>query len=155
MERIIRPAAKALIINNGKILVLKKNENEDQCYVLPGGGQIWGENLLDTLKRECIEEIGSEPKIIGDLLFIRESYKTKNGITNGKYYHRIDYIFECEIDEAKIAIGNKPDENQVSIEWIEIKDLESKGFFPKGMIPFIKDYYNGLRIGKVYLGEID
>lgn len=39
MSRQIRTSAKAVIIQNGKLLAIKLNDGEEEWYILPGGGQ--------------------------------------------------------------------------------------------------------------------
>ena len=53
-ETVIR--TKALIINNGNILI----ENENNVYQFPGGHLEDGESFNDCLKREILEETGIE-----------------------------------------------------------------------------------------------
>jgi 8-oxo-dGTP diphosphatase len=67
----IRNFVKALIVQEGKLLVTKNNDEEGEFYLCPGGGQEHGETFHETLQRECMEEIGQEVEI-GELLFIRE-----------------------------------------------------------------------------------
>ena len=55
--RVIRPTCKALIIKNGKLLTIRKLDTDGTYNFLPGGGQVWGETLVTTLRRECKEEI--------------------------------------------------------------------------------------------------
>lgn len=70
-RRIVRNSAKAVIVQDDKLLAIKKQDKDGYSYILPGGGQEHGENLHLTLKRECIEEINDNVEI-GDLIFIRE-----------------------------------------------------------------------------------
>ena len=44
-------------------MAIKKEDKDGYYFILPGGGQEHGENLHETLKRECIEEIGEEIEI--------------------------------------------------------------------------------------------
>ncbi len=39
MSRQIRTSAKAVIIQNGKLLAIKLNDGKEEWYILPGGGQ--------------------------------------------------------------------------------------------------------------------
>ena len=43
MLRKIRTSAKAVIIQNGKLLAIKLNDGKEEWYILPGGGQDCGE----------------------------------------------------------------------------------------------------------------
>lgn len=58
----IRPGIKALIVRDGKILLIKERvKRHGQTIVIhdfPGGGMELGETMLDTLHREVYEEIG-------------------------------------------------------------------------------------------------
>ena len=48
---------KALILNNGKFLVMHNNGVKEDLWELPGGRMEFGETAEETLKRE-IQEIG-------------------------------------------------------------------------------------------------
>jgi ADP-ribose pyrophosphatase YjhB (NUDIX family) len=71
-----RNSAKALIIEDNRLLAIQHAGVSGQYHALPGGGQRPFETLTDALKRECIEELGVHVDV-GDLLFIRE-YIGKN-----------------------------------------------------------------------------
>ena len=62
-NRPIRNSAKAIIIRNGQILCTKNRDLLEEFYLLPGGGQNHGEPLYETLKRECLEEIGAKIQV--------------------------------------------------------------------------------------------
>lgn len=52
----IRPGAKALIVHEGKILVITENTPRGVIHDFPGGGIEYGEAILDALVREVKEE---------------------------------------------------------------------------------------------------
>lgn len=52
--------AYALIIHEGKILVTDELRLGTRMTKFPGGGHEWGEGLQETIRRECIEELGQE-----------------------------------------------------------------------------------------------
>ena len=56
MSKQIRTSAKAVIIQNGKLLVIKLNDGKEEWYILPGGGQDSEEMLPQTVEREVREE---------------------------------------------------------------------------------------------------
>jgi 8-oxo-dGTP diphosphatase len=59
-------AGKAIIIKNGKILLLQRSitsEFEPGLWEFPGGKLIFGENLTDALKREIMEETGLQVNV--------------------------------------------------------------------------------------------
>lgn len=56
MIRVMRKAARAIIINDGKIVVTHRNKFGMEYYILPGGGVELGETLEQALYRELDEE---------------------------------------------------------------------------------------------------
>ncbi len=66
-----RKAARAIVSDNeGKIALLHVSKHH--YYKLPGGGIEDGENKEDGLRRECLEEIGCEIEITGEVGIIQE-----------------------------------------------------------------------------------
>ena len=53
-----RNSAKAVVINNGKLLVNRCHSRFGEYFTLPGGGQRTGEMLTETVRRELLEETG-------------------------------------------------------------------------------------------------
>ncbi|MCB1320661.1 MAG: NUDIX domain-containing protein [Leptospiraceae bacterium] len=52
----VRVSAKALIVRQNQVLAIE-NHGPELFYTLPGGGQHYGENLIQTIERECREEL--------------------------------------------------------------------------------------------------
>ncbi|MGE7980679.1 NUDIX domain-containing protein [Psychrobacillus sp. NPDC093200] len=115
-----RNSAKAIIIDDKRILVIKLHENNEIYYILPGGGQEPGENLHEALKRECREEAGAEITI-GDIIFVRE-YIWKNHELAGRHgdYHQTEFMFLCKVEPLNFAKSTLPDRGQIGLEWIPI-----------------------------------
>jgi 8-oxo-dGTP pyrophosphatase MutT (NUDIX family) len=59
---ILRPAAFALIVHDGKLLLLRMVYTGK--YHLPGGGINIGERMEQTIKREVLEETGIEVEVV-------------------------------------------------------------------------------------------
>lgn len=51
MLRQIRTSAKAVIIQNDKLLAIKLNDGKEEWYILPGGGQDCEEMLPQTVDK--------------------------------------------------------------------------------------------------------
>lgn len=150
----IRNSAKAIIIKNGKLLCTKNQDHLGIFYLLPGGGQEFGENLVETLKRECMEEIRAEI-IVGDIKFIRE-YIGKNHefAEYDNDIHQVEYMFECKLQEgAEIRDGKIPDSMQIGVEWLELSRLKEFRVYP-GIIKELIDKY-GIIKSKIYLGDVN
>ncbi|ANU11488.1 MutT/NUDIX family protein [Planococcus antarcticus DSM 14505] len=152
----IRNSAKAIIIKDSKILLTKNIDQEGHFYLFPGGGQDHGEVLSDTVKRECLEEIGENVKV-KDLLHIREYIgKNHEHAHFDSHVHQIEYYFVCHIStEQNISsVPSNPDSHQVGIEWVPIQDLMDFRIYPKGIRKYIQEYKDKKR-NTVYLGDIN
>ncbi|MCS7202557.1 MAG: NUDIX domain-containing protein [Dictyoglomus sp.] len=150
----IRNSAKAIIIKDGKILMIKGIDRWGYFYILPGGGQNPFENLKETLIRECKEELNVNI-IIHDIRYIREYIGKNHEFSEyDSHLHQVEYMFLCEIkDEENLKKGENPDNFQVDIEWIPLDKLSSYRIYPK----ILKDLIgkNGELLGPVYLGDVN
>ena len=122
----IRNAARAIIIRDRKLLVLKKT---DGSYTLPGGASDPGETLEQGLQRECLEEIGTEVTI-NRLVYVGDYFKPKESVPPS-IRHQVEFLFDCSVSEHYIAqSGHHPDKRQVAVLWIDIDDLENQPLYP-------------------------
>ena len=127
----IRNSIKAVIVQNGALLLIKKMSEAGSYFIFPGGGQKKYENMHAALKRECHEEIGVDI-VIGDLLWIRE-YIGKNhefAATDGKT-HQIEFYFSCRLVDGSVPKnGSRMDDGQVGVEWVPLSDLSRINVYP-------------------------
>ena len=150
----IRSASRAMIIAENKLLSVTMRNAQGEFFILPGGGQHHGESLEEAVKRECKEELGIEIEV-GRLIYSRE-YIGKNHDFNPKHtnFHQIEHVFDCSVlDEASIGKGHEKDKSQIGYEWIPLDSLEAYNFFPRFIIPFIKE--NKLEFQNPYLGDVN
>lgn len=152
----IRNSAKAVIIEEGKLLTVKFHENGSTYYILPGGGQEHSENLHQALERECKEEIGANIEI-SDLMFVRE-YIGKNHelSTYHSHVHQIEFMFLCKISDGNKLLqnGTNPDKGQIGVEWLPISNLLEYKLFPQALRNHLIDYFNGEKV-QTYVGDIN
>jgi len=97
------PAVKALIQQNGKLLVLKTMAAEKTYYVLPGGKIEYGEEPLEALQRELEEEISCEAKIgepVGMYDFFTGSKSDSDQV--------VLTVFKADIDDQEVDTSNNP-----------------------------------------------
>lgn len=152
--RHIRTAARALIIHEKKILSIKMRDRSGIFYILPGGGQRHGETLHEGLKRECLEEIGTQIEI-GPLLYVRE-YIGKNHEFHRAHraFHQVENVFLCTLpDPTAIGPGSEHDKKQIGVEWIPISELPNHRFLPEAIKPFFKD--GAFTPPTRYLGDVN
>ena len=144
MLRQIRTSAKAVIIQNGKLLAIKLNDGKEEWYILPGGGQDTEEILPQTVEREVKEEAGIEVKC-KDLLFVIEG-------VHGESFHRIDLVFLCDyLGKAKNAVLHS-DTDQIGFDWLDLSVLNRLPLFPSKLRRTIMNFYEGKEYTK-YLGN--
>ncbi|MFC7784072.1 NUDIX domain-containing protein [Rossellomorea sp. GCM10028870] len=149
----IRNSAKAIIMKDNKILLTKNKDENEFFYLFPGGGQEHGETLHEALKRECIEEIGSEVEI-GELVHIREYIGKNHEHASFDYdVHQMEFYFKCTLmnSEEKDPIPTNPDSHQVDVEWIDLNELMQYRLYPKRIIDYLGNDQNSL----IYLGDIN
>lgn len=116
-----RPAAYAIILNDGKVLLLT-NQRTDK-YALPGGGSNLGERLEDTLKREVKEETGIEIQI-EEFLFWRESFFYYDPLDLA--FHTFQFFYRCvPLKLELIADDLVDDEESKEPRWIEIASVKA------------------------------
>lgn len=152
----IRNSAKAVIVQDNKLLVIKKEDTQGLYYILPGGGQEHGENLHEALKRECIEEIGEDIEI-GDMIFLRE-YIGKNHEHSEFDFkvHQTEYMFLCRLKGSGEIISNgmNPDDGQLGVEWLPLSNLLEHRLYPQKIRTHFINYFNGDK-HSFYLGDIN
>ncbi|WP_145152053.1 NUDIX domain-containing protein [Paenibacillus xylanexedens] len=129
----IRNSAKAVILQDARLLVIRLEDQYGTAYVFPGGGQEKGEELKDAVARECLEEIGQAVNV-GELLHIREYIGKNHEFAEWDAdIHQVEFYFACSLidPEATVFEGSNPDDHQVAVEWIALEDLSQIRLYPK------------------------
>jgi len=151
----IRNSARAIFINDDKLLVMKVKLPYGESYFLPGGGQDFGESLHETVIRECMEELGVKVDV-KRLLFVRE-YIGKNHpfVEHDQNIHQVDFMFECHIKENEhlVQMGTNPDEGQLALEWVPIQELSQLNFYPNEMLGHLLNVLKGAPV-PMYIGDV-
>ena len=157
---IIRNSAKAVIFQDGKLLLLQKQHPGSVAFtVFPGGGQEPGETLPEALKRECIEELGAHVAV-GELLFVREYRSWEHEFYNPeKPIHQLEFFFHCVLEGPLDSdLVNNPDPGQIGVLWVAVEDLDKVNLFPKILRHQLAEKLAAFETGKqskVYLGPVN
>ncbi|GHC01272.1 NUDIX domain-containing protein [Cerasicoccus arenae] len=156
IPRTVRSASRALIIQHDKLLAIKmKRPREDEIfYILPGGGQRHGETLVQSLLRECREELGLEP-IVETVAYVREYIGRNHSFASRhRHFHQLEVVFNCRLQEsAHIDENLSGDRNQIGVEWLPLKELAQMNFYPRKILEFVRE--NSLTVDPLYLGDIN
>lgn len=120
----LRVAAKAAIVHNGKVLILREAHTYDEGsqlgkYGLPGGRINPDESFFDALAREVAEETGLKVKPIKPL-YVGEWWPDIKGVSN----HIVAIFVLCEAQSDKVRLSEEHDH----FEWIDISDCNKYSF---------------------------
>ncbi|NCB73656.1 MAG: NUDIX domain-containing protein [Clostridia bacterium] len=129
----IRSTAKAIIINDNKLLLNKcRDEYNGEYYSLPGGGQNKFETMTEAVIRECLEETGYTVKPLRFAALCEEICEDADFRQHRpEYAHKMYHIFVCEAVGEKVCIPTETDELQIGMEWLDIGTLEGIKLLPK------------------------
>jgi 8-oxo-dGTP pyrophosphatase MutT (NUDIX family) len=123
-ELILRPAAYAILVDQGKLLVLRLRHSGK--LHLPGGGVHTGERIKDTLKREVKEETGLEIEV-GRFAHFEEIFFYFN--PSGKAYHGLHFYYICSPLTRQLIEDDRVDDFAAEKpRWVEIADLQPQDF---------------------------
>lgn len=121
-----RIRAVAIIVNNGKVLLIHRIRHGKEYYVFPGGGVENGETVKQAVLREVQEETSLEVKI--EKLLYHHIYDDKTE----QFFYLCRYIS----GEPKLGDGNeardmeKSNDNFYDPIWYEIKALPQLLLYP-------------------------
>lgn len=150
-KKILRNSAKAVIIQNGKLLVIEKKDGQNSYFVLPGGGQKKDENLHEALIREVGEEVDARVEV-GRLLHVREYVSEDHFPHPDLELRQVEFFFECKLSEDyEPQNGVHPDQRQQEVRWVKLEELDRINFYPVCLQDYLRN-----REGNnfpVYLGE--
>ena len=62
----MRTSVRGILVEDGKLLVIQRIKNRYEYFVIPGGGVEAQETLMQALKRELLEEVGIQIKILDE-----------------------------------------------------------------------------------------
>jgi 8-oxo-dGTP diphosphatase len=154
--RPVRVAAKAVIVQDGRILVTENVDDDGRWYLLPGGGQEPGEALPETLRRECREEAGVDVEV-GELLYVRDYIGRHHeyAATDGEV-HALELMFACTVRPGQTpGNGTCPDSGQVGVAWLPVAELDRYRLYPKVLRSLIAGLGRDVRPECIYLGDVN
>lgn len=138
-EILIEPSAKAVIVEDGRILLLRYEDTSFDLgtwYSLPGGRQKFGSDLRETLRRECQEEIQADVDV-RSLIGVREYIHANHELAGkGRDQHKIEFMFKCDLLSRPESTGD--DADQEAIEWVSLDALSDATVFPTVLWDYLR-----------------
>lgn len=120
-----RPAAYAIIVKDGKILLV----HIDGAYHMPGGGVDIGETPDDAVIREVHEETGltiTAPKLVGSLsTFFTSSHKAMPDEV--AHFQSLLLYYTCKLIDGNVTLDHQEHDEKLyglTPEWVELAKLD-------------------------------
>ena len=139
---IIRAAS--ILIEDGRICLVKQEVTDTRHWALPGGKLELGETLSECIAREFIEETGLEVRV-RELLYVTDR------IVTDPFLHLVHMSFLVEKEEDKIlplewkhADPHPPASSDTTreVRMVAVNDLDKYGF-PPAFCNILKDNFPG------------
>lgn len=125
---VFRPAAYAIIMQDGKLLVVESRRTGK--LFLPGGGVEKGETMPETLQRELREETGLEIEIVRFLHF-KEFFFYYELEDQG--FHSLLFYYFCQVKDTTLsAPANLGDAETTNPRWVPVAFLKPADFHTNG-----------------------
>ncbi len=153
----VRNSVKAIIVRDGKVLVTVNEDPLGEFLLLPGGGQRFGETMVEALQRECREELGCEV-IVGEMVGARDYIGSHHEFAeqDGRF-HQVEIMFTCQlVPGCQPHMGPLGDDEgdwaQTGIEWVPLAELPHRRIYPsvlRAWLPTLPEPE------KRYLGDVN
>ncbi|MBS1911027.1 MAG: NUDIX hydrolase [Bacteroidetes bacterium] len=123
-DQVFQYRAVAIALHGGRVLLHKTEE--DWFWSPPGGRCEMGETAEETVRREMVEEMGAEPRVVRPL-WVAENFFTYRG----RRYHELGIYFLVEfpaetgvLDRGDSFVGSEGTTPPL-FQWFNIDSLES------------------------------
>jgi ADP-ribose pyrophosphatase YjhB (NUDIX family) len=129
----IHVLARAVIIDQGMILLSRAKQFTPEFFVLPGGHIEHGESARQALQRELLEESGFEFQVKRFVGCLECSFDMQNIC----HSHEYNLIFEAESFTVR-AMHSLP--SAIKLEWLSFEKLPEINLQPKSLKDCLKEW---------------
>ncbi len=110
-----------VVIEDGKILLVKHRKGNKQYWVLPGGRLEYGETFIDCAVREMKEETGLIVEA-EKFIFLSEA------IAPDRSRHIVNVYLKAKVIGGKLQLGDEP--ILAGVDYLPLAELEQTALFP-------------------------
>lgn len=122
-----RIAARAVILQDGRLLIVNAWKGHTRLWCVPGGGAEDHSSLPDNLAREVLEETGLTIDV-GEPCLVNEFHDPKRD------FHQIEVFFRCSVIAGKISETWQDPEGIISHRrWVTRAELSALPFKPSSL----------------------
>lgn len=135
MERQFRISGGAIVINQGKILLVRYLDNKGKSFLAgPGGGVLINESTSQAAVREVLEETALKVKP-GKIIFVEDMLSQRHRIT------KIWFLCDFVSGKPKLTPGAK-EEGILEVGWYTREQLDKETVYPVPLKKYDwKDFY--------------
>jgi 8-oxo-dGTP diphosphatase len=150
-----RNSAKALVVRDGRVLLTRNTDREGDFFLLPGGGQRFGETLHEAVVREVLEETGYGV-VPGELVLVREYIGRNHEFAEEEGdVHQVEHVFLSVLASPDPVAQASPDAWQTGVDWIPLEEVPGARIYPSVLSELIPKLAGGFYDGPVYLGDVN
>jgi ADP-ribose pyrophosphatase YjhB (NUDIX family) len=121
---------RAIIIKDGKVLLMHRIKSGLEYWAFPGGGiEESDKSPEDGLKRECLEELGVEVEV-------KELFMNRSSIAPHRL-GQMESFYLCNIVNGEVGTGTGPEftrdvdiHGSYEVEWLPISEIKNKNVWP-------------------------
>ena len=137
MDRMNRETTARAILVVGDRLLVAKGKDQDFTH-LPGGHVENGEQPVDAVKRELIEECGA---ILSDIKKVGVMANRYDRVHDGTRVYETIHLYTAKAypDSLQSPIQHSK-ENWMEFKWIPLHELEKNKLMPPGVVEMVHRY---------------
>lgn len=151
----MRNSAKAIVFRDDTVLLVRNRDALGEFYLLPGGGQEFGETLVEAVIRETEEETGfkvapSRLVLVREYLGAGHEFALDDGDV-----HQVELMFLASLMGESRGADRIVDEMQVGVEWLPLERLPSIRIYPAALAGLLPGLLRGETPEPMYLGDVN
>jgi len=134
-----------IVVEEGRILLVRHEKEGRTYWVLPGGGVDYGETLEQAAVRELKEETNLDVAV-DKLVFVDDF------LPEDRHRHVVDVYFTAKVVGGELKLG--PDSIMREVRYFPIEELAGLTFYPEIADRIIDGYRQGFPVSALYLGNV-